>query len=463
MTKGRPLAEFQCSAQMRRVVAPIPYDIIAFNAAAVWRILQVQPAALKSVEREILDGLMENLQFLIGSVYKSGPFDELFVHLQRPDPRPWLNGENNVSNVLRPMTCLLRFGLTNSAAMRSMFYLETYHQCSRVIRASADPVAARRDALNQLLAIDFGTHATPLKPLFEEEAPVHYDHVSIADISSRLPNWVPKLSSYIGVHSFLSKAGSSDLLTFGCTGLLLRVVAATQALKCANESARIDTKQLIAHVPDPTTEDEALDYLRVVQQSIYAEEYKTRLAAKLAEEGRIVTERTVKQLFDTASFDEFKSILISSKIINRDHPGFLMLWTELVNSDPLSNNRTQQKLSVLLTGRDLKKPSEAVWANGNIWNKWKDFTHDQKFFSEAAEQALIGICSKYGIHKYRGHNNRHKHGNDFPSYFALGYKDLKHMQASVSEEEFRRYVNDHCVMNKCCNPNESEKPFLKGF
>ena len=70
---------------------------------------------------------------------------------------------------------------------------------------------------------------------------------------------------------------------------------------------------------------------------------------------------------------------------------------------------------------------------------------------------MCEIDKKYGIHKYRGSHNRHKHGNDFPSYWAMGYKDLAEMKASVTAIEFQQYIQQHCKNNGCCMPNVNER------
>lgn len=122
---------------------------------------------------------------------------------------------------------------------------------------------------------------------------------------------------------------------------------------------------------------------------------------KKAEEERIITERVVKQLIDTVTFDDFKAVLLASKISNRDHPGFCKLFATLIGSDSLANVVIQKKLGLLLTGRDINVADVEVWANGNVWNQWKKFADGhQKHFTEAIENQIIAIAEKYGVYKY---------------------------------------------------------------
>lgn len=82
--------------------------------------------------------------------------------------------------------------------------------------------------------------------LLEPEAPQHFSTIKLDELV--VPKWVPNESPYVGVHSLLTGAPSSDLLTFGCTAAVLKVIAAVQAIECSGESARIDTKTLTALV-----------------------------------------------------------------------------------------------------------------------------------------------------------------------------------------------------------------------
>jgi hypothetical protein len=88
--------------------------------------------------------------------------------------------------------------------------------------------------------------------------------------------------------------------------------------------------------------------------------YQKRVNRKKAEEERITTERVVKQLVDDVTFLDFKFRLIASNIANRDHPGFGMLLSELTKSEQSAVQ--QQKLGLLITGRDPDLPDAAVWS-----------------------------------------------------------------------------------------------------
>jgi hypothetical protein len=204
--------------------------------------------------------------------YKSPSFKQLHDDLLRPDPRPWLSGVNEVTNVLKPIATIIKFGWTGPTAARALFCFETFQQGARTFRAAEDPVLARLTALRELLKIDFTTRSTPTTPLFElePEVPQHYSQVVLDELV--VPKWVPDARPYVGVHSLLTGAPSSDLLAFGCSAAVLKLIAAVQAIECSSESERIDTKNQIALVPDVFTEEHAIGYLSLIQMRIYAEE-----------------------------------------------------------------------------------------------------------------------------------------------------------------------------------------------
>jgi hypothetical protein len=117
----------------------------------------------------------------------------------------------------------------------------------------------------------------------------------------------------------------------------------------------------------------------------------------------------------------------------------------------------------LLTGRHVvENPAEGVWASGNFYTgNWMEVANFiQQFPGGDDRMVLLGKLRKiYGIYKYRdaGHN-RHGHGNDFPSFWALGFKSLREMRGSVPPDQFLAYLRNHCQEKQCCiPPKESER------
>ena len=463
MQKGRALAEMQCSAMMRKAVACIPYDIIALNTAGVWSLFQ--KGVLSSLEKQVLNDLVANIKFLIGKAYKEEPFHQLFESLCKEDPRPYLTGDLNVSNILKCVASILRYAddKTNlKAAFRAMLYLEGYQVASRVYKA-ADGPAQRKAALNQLLGIDLEKNGTKCKPLFEEEPenPKHYDQVNLEVL--KLPDWIPSFAPFVSMHSFLHNGQGDNADVFGVDHRTFQTLLAVQSLQAEKEPDRVDTEKRVALMPDILDKDKAIEYLRKVQVDIYAADYQARVSAKKAEEEKERTKKQVDELYDAATLEAFLELLGKSVITNRDHPGFPMLLEKIAKSDNAPVKLP--KLCVLITGRDISKDmSVPVFANGNFFaGDWKQY--EKLFLPKAAKawEKVLACHEKYGVYKYpKGSGkNRHGHSDEFPSFWAMGYKSLYHFQQSASAEVFNKYIDEHCKQKGCCTPSISVDRLLE--
>lgn len=498
---ARPLFEMQCSAQIRHTVAVAPHDAIALNGAGAWHLIEKLGRAgeWSGVEITTFHALIDNLRHLIGKgVYSPESYNVLLEAMRQPDPRPWLSGDIT-GNVLKPIVALLRFqmafyasvdkneripGLSIPAVLRALYYIESYHAAKRVFRepsaeGGGTPQQTRDEALRELLGIDLEAHGTALKPLFEAEpaedevAHLHYDAVDLEDVASRLPKWMPRPDSYCALDAVLARPNrllsykvglpidttGTDLMTLRCNSALLRVVAAVQSLQCASEQQRINTDERTALVPDPTTEEEGMVFLRGVVRGFYAKDYEQRAKAKHNEEQRIITERQIDEMVGAVNYAQFRELLVNSVIVNREHAGFAPLMERLCNAEVTTADRLH-KLSLLMTGRDVATPEVPVWANGNFLLNWQQ--PSVIFAATPGGPAVLthlrAMRKEYGRHTYRaGHDNRHKHSNAFPSYWALGYKDLYDMRRNTSAVEFQQYINAHCRGRGCCMPNPEQR------
>lgn len=399
----RPLFEMQCSAQIRHTVAVAPHDAIALNGAGALHLIEKLGAKgeLTTVEMGTLYALIENIRFLIGRVYSKDSYYEIYEAMRQDDPRPWLSGDM-VGNVLKPIVALLRFyrpagedpeakGKEEDAAeakpppalpavLRALYYIECYHAAKRMFRDNENPIDARDKALRTMLGIDLQQHGTALKPLFEDEpeAPAHYDVVVLDAL--QVPKTIPWPRGYCALNQVLVrgidreselKMPEAERYTelLGCDSTLLRAVAAVQALQCANENQRIDTDGRVALLPDPTTLDEGMQYLRGVVRKYYEDDYAHRLRAKKHEEETITMNQQIQAMVEAVDYVTFRELLIKSMIVNRDHRGFPILLERLC--EEASTPARLEKLALLMTGRDMDAPEVAVWCNGNFLLNWE--------------------------------------------------------------------------------------------
>lgn len=472
----RRIFELQASSQIRHVVASVPYDAIALSAAGAWHLIQTLgfQRNLSTVQWETLRSLLDNINFLIGKVYKKAPFRELYDSMTKnEDVRGWLTGDRDVSGILRPITVLLRFFEAPDDervewlphVLRALYYLDCYHAAKKHFRREDDSREARERLLTLTLGIDMEKNGTPLRPLFEEEPenPDHFDAVTVGDL--QIPQFFPRVGGLIGLEAVLrNRLITIDPITvFGVNPNTLRAVASVQALRSPNQSDRIDTDNRTCLLPDPTTEEEAQAYLRDVVRSYYAEDYDKRLAAKKRKEERIKLMEAIDALQSAEDYDIFRALLLECPIVNRQHEGYALLMERFLDTENEVPCR-MEKLSLLMTGRNLDKPEVEVWSNGNFFTgNWAPIAQVIQSLPGGEERMVLlrKLRKQYGIHRYRGGDdhipNQHGHGNDFPSYWALGYKDLYDMKASVPHEEFVAYLQAHCVAKGCCLPNETQR------
>jgi hypothetical protein len=324
----RPLFEMQCSVQIRGALAVVPQDAIALNAAAIWNILDTfaENGNLSTLERSALGSFVGNLHHLVSRCYGIGSFTEIYESLKNADVRPWLSGDRNISNILKVVVALIciykRDSINLSAVIRAMFYLEAYQHVKRSFK-DADMPDARQNALKKTLGINFSAHATPLRPLFEQEPDnlQHYDGVDMGALV--IPEAVPRNRPFIGLWAYLNERDHidtvDDIQTFGLSTHNIRAVAAVQSLVCATESERIDTTNRVSLLPDPISEAAAKQYIQTVVRRLYENDYQTRLKSKRNQESQITMERQIEELIAAPDYATFRKLLISSVIVNRDH------------------------------------------------------------------------------------------------------------------------------------------------
>ena len=456
----RPLFECQTSVQMRHMIAPMPGDAIALNAAAIRSCLSITTRS--SLQQSTMIDLIANLDHLIGTVYSQKPYKELYdLLVNAEDPRAWLTGDQDIASSLKPFCVLLRYRSEYPLdrlpqLLRALYYLDCYHAARSNLRGE-NTLELRQQWLKDTLRIDLERLGTPLQPLFEDEPehPVHVDDFNRSSTAT-LSSWAPSAQSYLGIDAFLRGNGddrdSNDV--FGVDDfMLMRLVAMVQAVQCSSQSLRVDTDARKALLPDPTTRDDAIAWLRSVIRSFYEEDYQKRLAAKRAREDEIRLERLIDDLVSAPTIERFTELLTTGSIENRSHRGFGVLLSRVASDIGVPNR--QEKMALLLIGRFHQDPTIAVWANGNVYTG--DWTVYKEIFPEKFFGKLWSIRKQFGIHKYRSHKNQHGHGNDFPSYWALGYKDLFEMRAAVPPEDFQDYLRKHCIEKGCCMPNACDR------
>jgi hypothetical protein len=244
-------------------------------------------------------------------------------------------------------------------------------------------------------------------------------------------------------------------LVEGVSAELFMLASTTLALKQKAETDRIDREAGVSRSPDFGTLSRAsiTEWLNGVYLDLYAEEHEHRVASERAERERQRIARLVAHLVETTDVHVFLTEL-QQGIPNRSAPGYTELEQKMLAArEGEASEVAVSKLWVLFTGRQAHAPSEPVWAHGSArigMNKAFRARFDALDSTGQQWEAVAAVARQNRRHVYREGRNRHGHGNDFPSYFALGYLSLEEMQQSVSGEEFAAYRSAH---SKCCFPH----------
>lgn len=471
MTLSRALRgvfEMQVSAQLRHTIAVIPGDAVALNTAGVWSLMQTFGAQgrLMEVERELACALQENITHLIGSVYPVDSYQELYDSVRtHADVRPWLSGDRSVSSILKVFAVLLRFYKpgVDTTQLANIFRACYYFDCYMAAKRVCGDLETRAALLRSTLGYE-QTKSTPLSGVMEpnDANPVHNDSITIETVHVHAA--FPDVRPYCALWSWLTNERGTALMSpsmvFGgaLDGETLRATAAVQALCCATESDRINTATRTCVQPDPLSREEAEAYLRGILRGLYKTDYEKRLACKTQEENELKLQHHVQELSSVSiTYDAFKELLLQGALItNRDSKGYGQLYGALLMGDVTTVDRLR-KLTLLCCGREVHAPGVTVWCNGNFMLQgWAEL---ERVFDHTAEgkEMMAGIRAmrkRFGVHKYRGCSNRHGHSDAFPSFWAMGYRDLFDMRSRVSLSEFVRYLDQHCRTRGCCMPNE---------
>ena len=454
--KQKRFFELQASAQIRHMVAPVPWDTVALNAAGIFNLLEILgvKGKLTHAENSTLTSLLENIDYLIGQVYPAASFKELYDQLASgsEDPRPWLVGD-----ILYPITVLLRFHRNDdrkqvplSGILRGLHYLDCYNKAKSRFRRKHDK--DRQSEIIKMLGIDIEKNRTELQPFFKPEPEPdlvsHYSQVEPEKIV--LPDYFSTLAPLVGLKKVISRPEDEEEDLEYTLSPLFAAVAAVQALQCRNLTDRVDAANHKALIPDPKNESEALAFLSDVVRKFFEEDYEVRVKEKAAEEAKIETDNSIQRMLESRDLADFLRALRESPIVNRQHFGYPALFKAMVEK------RHLEKLAVLLSGRDIDNPEEEVWSGGNFERSPEaEAVLCEEVLGSELLAKLLKIRKDFG-YRYRksGKANRQGHNSDFPSFYALGFESMKHMKSVVSEQEYKEYMRLHAETKGCCKPRD---------
>ena len=450
----RIFANLHASFALRGALACIPADKLAFQCAVMLNLIrQVGPFGTELELKTI-----KSLRMQIAQDFMKYSVADLASNLSRDDPRPYLSGGDGISGVLKPIAVImaaadcaqLRTDLpTLCRAVKAIYHFGVYQAARYTYRDGG-----REDAIKQLFGIDMeeSRRRSDVGAPFESDGefngnlPVDYEAAS--NLAATL-SWVPDLNEYMAYTRF-AIGGDPDILG---DLKVLRFGALVEAILCEKEEDRIDVISRTAKGPIPGDHDSIITYIDAYCGKVYLDDYKKRLAEKRTMETTFRLEHMVKNLANSSDLATFISLLTtyhssSPGIANRSAPGYKELQAALLD---LSTNvpLRDMKLFTIITGRN--RNGDPVWADGNIFiGDFKPFALSFEKLDPTGDmwQNILSLKKQYGVYRYReSGRNHHGHGNNNPSYWALGYPTLVDYQLSVSTEEYQAYAEMHY---DCC-------------
>jgi hypothetical protein len=494
----RIFADLHASFALRGALACIPADKLALQCAVMVNLIrQVGPFA-SGTELELKT--IKSLRMQIAMDFQKYSVADLALNLARDDPRPYLSGGDGVSGVLKPIAVImaasdcaqLRADLPGLCkAVKAIYHFGVYLAARYAYRDSG-----REDAIQQLFGIDMNEsrRLSDVRDAFEPDGEFNgnlpVDHDAAMKLAETF-SWVPDLNDFLAYIRFAIGGNPINADILGDLKIL-RYGAVVEAILCEKEEDRINVTSRTANGPIPGDLDAIITYGNTYVSKIYRDDYNKRLAEKRTMEAELRLKCMVQNLLNASDLAIFTSLLTgrggraaglgeetkttvgllarlgncffqlsvvatafsgdgassSPGIANRSAPGYKELQSALLDLSidvPLRD----MKLFTIITGRN--RNGDPVWADGNIFIG--DFKPFALIFAQLDPtgdiwQNILALKKEYGVYRYReGEDNNHGHGNDKPSYWALGFPTMKAYQLAVSPEEYEAYARLH---HDCC-------------
>lgn len=451
-TRGtvRRMADLQASLTIRGLLAPLPFDGLARDAATLLQACR-QPDVPDEPRQRVVDALRDTVHHAM-STYAQKSLAPLAADLVGPCPRVWLTGDRDVSSALKPLAVLLCHPDARDAdratiqrAMRAIYGLAA-------LRASRF-VDDRPGQLAALIGID-SESMPPLAPLFQPDVPFD-DQQFTVDVDACAARalaleWLPDhdaLARPVVLCRSVDQPYTDDL-----DPGRMRLWAAVESLSAGGESDVVDKDSRVLLWPDYLELRSWIERLAAIATDSLRLVDQRRRAAKGKAEEADRARRLVIALIDCPP-DRFVDLLNGADpnlgaIPSHQSLGFSDLQEALLDGRPCRARKF--KILTVVLARD--KEMNVVWADGNVLvASAATFHRYQQVFEAAGGDwgQLARIRQRVGLYRYRasGVPNRHGHSDALPSYRAYNYVSLEAFKEGVDPEVFADYVQKHI---NCC-------------
>ena len=428
------IADLHAGYSIRGAICPpVPGDRLALAAGAyVCLLRQAFAGSPSEAESTALSHLFHVLKSL-GACTGNGV---LVGAMLSDDPGAGFIGDNACSTDLKPLMLLLcheslapvrKDAQRFLRVLKAIYVFQEYMMSRDLVKHK--PAAVTKRALHDILSVYPATE--PIDP-------------SAPDGPFSVPPRPPPkkalmelYNQYLPLHRGLGHPDSAFEDAFSS---VFRHAAFTAAIACRGEKERVKDGRTLVDLSDDA---KCAQYLDELYEREYREDYDSRMRIKRGLQHVLAVNKLVDQLCATPHSDKFIALL-NTHMPTREADGFADLMDCLFVQKGMPGRRV--KAWLMATGRYPENPSVPMCFGGNVY-RGKEWP---KFLEVVDPDAALmnAVAKEYGTYKYpRSKQNRKLHGNDFPSYFALGYPTMKAMQAAVRPDEFEAYVAKH---KNCC-------------
>ena len=265
----------------------------------------------------------------------------------------------------------------------------------------------------------------------------------------------------LDVHRVFNREGTAE--THG----LALATALAQALRCDSEEARVNKETRVATGVLTTGNEDCAQELRGVFRELEAKAWEAAVSEKRRKEAANAFQEAARAL-EVCAYDTF--ITRISELRSETTLFDFILSVLLDPESALECVDVLPKLWTLATGRHWDEVGALPCAETVVWGAGNKYTgkHLQKLaavfkaakITEASQQSVWdSFCAIRNKHVYRlcGQRTSKGHGNDNPSYWALGYPTLDAYKSAVGEdsEEWTAYKATHVG---CCGLRDLKAP-----
>jgi hypothetical protein len=193
----------------------------------------------------------------------------------------------------------------------------------------------------------------------------------------------------------------------------------------------------------------------------YADQYQSDLAFKGKEERKELKDQLIQRITASTTHEETVYLFrqgvthgtYKCQILNSSSYGFMDLKRALLDLQ-CEVHRRLETLRLLLLGVD--EQGEVVWNEGKALFCMDLTEYEAVFLALNRPEIWAVIRAEHRVKNMFEYNrekrNRHTHGRDRPSYYAMGYRTLEHLIGAVASNEITMndlvlYCKEH---SSCC-------------